>query len=76
MPKFNKGDVVRLKSGGPNMVITTILYEEAETQQLRFNYTVQKSHFGDSPALYLCAWFDGVENKEHLYPEESLESII
>ena len=76
MPKFNKGDVVRLISGGPNMVIVAVFHEDAETPQLKFQYIANKTLYGNSPALYLCTWFDGVEDKEHLYPEESLVSII
>jgi uncharacterized protein YodC (DUF2158 family) len=76
MALFNKGDIVRLKSGSPDMTITSVLTEDAETQQLRFNYIVNQQLYGNSPALYLCSWFVGTKVNSHLYPEEALELAI
>lgn len=73
MLKFSKGDIVRLKSGGLDMTIAAVLCENAESQSLRFNYIACKAKYGDSPALYICTWFDGKKDKEHIYPEEVLE---
>lgn len=76
MAQFNKGEVVRLKSGSPDMTITAVLTEDAETPQLRYNYMVNQKMFGNSPALYLCSWFVGTKENSHLYPEEALELAI
>ncbi len=76
MAQFNKGDVVRLKSGSPKMTITAVLTEDAETEQLRFNYVINQQMYGNSPALYICSWFEGTKENSHLYPEEALEVAI
>lgn len=76
MTKFNKGDIVRLKSGGLDMTIAAVLCEDAESQALSFNYIANKAKYGETPALYICTWFDGVQDKEHLYPEEVLEFAV
>lgn len=76
MAQFNKGDIVCLKSGSPKMTITAVLTEDAESPQLRFYYIANKAKYGETPAMYICTWFDGVEDKEHLYPEEALEFAV
>ncbi len=76
MAQFNKGDVVCLKSGSPKMTITAVLTEDSETQQMRFNYIVHQQMYGNSPALYICSWFEGTKDKSNIYPEEALELAI
>jgi uncharacterized protein YodC (DUF2158 family) len=61
--KFQVGDVVRLKSGGPNMTVT--------------NYAVYPFH--STEAQYQCKWFDekhkqGNANLE-LFKEAELEPV-
>ena len=38
--------------------------------------TISKNKYGETPAMYICTWFDGIKDKEHLYPEEALELAI
>lgn len=76
MAQFSKGDIVCLKSGSPKMTIVAVLTEDAESQQLRYQYIVNKNIYGETPAMYICTWFDGIKDKEHLYPEEALELAI
>ena len=58
--KFKIGDVVRLKSGGPNMTVTEYdVYGYAETQK-----------------KYLCRWFDDKHKPAELtFKEEELELV-
>ena len=58
--KFKIGDVVRLKSGGPNMTVA--------------NYDVYA--FEGSEKKYLCKWFDDKHKPaELLFKEEELEIV-
>ena len=56
---FQKGDVVRLKSGGPDM---TIGYFEDDV-----NNPENKNAFA------FCTWFVGKKSKGKVYPLELLE---
>lgn len=76
MAQFNKGDIVRLKSGSPQMTITAVLTEDADSKQLRYNYIMSQQMYGNSPAFYICSWFEGTKDKSQIYPEESLELAI
>ena len=58
--KFKTGDVVRLKSGGPNMTVTDYnVYGHRSTEK-----------------LYLCRWFDEKHKPAELtFKEEELELV-
>nr|DAR03073.1 MAG TPA: putative small protein [Inoviridae sp.] len=63
---FNVGDIVKLKSGGPDMTVQA----------------VEKSSTGltiDAPrefnGYYTCQWFAGKKLEKGRFPEESLESV-
>ena len=58
--KFKIGDVVRLKSGGPNMTVT--------------EYDV--FDYGGDQKKYLCRWFDEKNKPAELtFREEELELV-
>lgn len=57
MAEFKVGDVVKLKSGGPNMTI------EGRTQEYG---VTSKTHWH-------CVWFDGPQNYKEDFSETVLE---
>lgn len=58
--KFNVGDIVKLKSGGPEMAI----------REVRIN--LHQIFTGD----YVCQWFAGKKLDQGVFPEESLIPVI
>jgi uncharacterized protein YodC (DUF2158 family) len=58
MPEFKKGDVVKLKSGGPKMTIDDISeYGSGNNSNMRA----------------ICIWFDGGERNEGSFRLDTLE---
>ena len=57
-PKFNPGDFVRLKSGGPVMTV----------EKLDRNYLDQWN------GEYSCSWFAGAKNNHRSFTEQALEA--
>ncbi|MFZ7159657.1 YodC family protein, partial [Avibacterium gallinarum] len=58
--QFNVGDIVRLKSGGPDMTIRTVVRNISE----------------EFIGFYDCQWFAGKKLESGRFPEESLELIV
>ena len=58
MADFKLGDVVRLKSGGPDMTITQY---------------PRQSPVGNYDDRALCSWFDNGDRKVDEFPLEALE---
>lgn len=58
--KFEVGQVVKLKSGGPDMTI----------ESLRKNFDT-KAFLGE----YSCQWFAGKKLEKGIFPEQSLELV-
>lgn len=56
-PKFNAGDVVAIKSGGPEMTIKSV---------------IQPSQHGEQLLSYRCQWFAGKKLDSGIFPEVSL----
>ncbi len=54
---FNVGDIVKLKSGGPEMTINSV----------STNYTTN-----EFTGYYTCQWFAGKKLDQGKFPEESL----
>lgn len=60
-PKFNAGDVVQLKSGGPKMTV-----HQYDTEPMSDNLT----------SVVLCKWFDNNTNlQKEWFEEDSLERV-
>lgn len=60
--KFNKGDVVVMKSGGPPMTVDEV------------PGTIQP--WGDARDNYLCRWFRGATADHGSYAEHLLEKYV
>lgn len=69
---FSVGDIVRLKSGGPDMTVTEVekkrktgfgVYERDDNGAYVYN--------GD----YTCQWFAGKKLDRGVFPEESLLAV-
>jgi uncharacterized protein YodC (DUF2158 family) len=58
---FNVGDIVKLKSGGPEMTINAIS-THYETDEFTGTYT--------------CQWFAGKKLDQGKFPEESLIPVV
>ncbi len=66
--KFKVGDVVRLKSGGPDMVIVCI-YDGTNEGPYNMQALLRHRSHGD----LICKWYDSSSNKDELNfygPEE------
>lgn len=71
MANFKIGDVVRLKSGGPEMTVVSVI--EAEKGGLDSVVLTQK--YPDSSIFYRCEWFVGTKLSIDSFPENSLNSV-
>ena len=74
MAKFKKGDVVRLKSGGPAMTVVLVCSEDSQTSDEKNGYNAYQNKFGNSNAYYATNWFGGIKKEEDVFPEEALEA--
>lgn len=77
MPKYKRGDVVSLISGGMPMTITGVFVDNTDDMNINIAYESFRKKFGGaSSAFYSCSWFERKANKESVFPEESLKQII
>lgn len=61
---FKSGDVVRLKSGGPKMTVST--YKKI---------TPFKGQPYDTDTEVICEWFDGNTPYDRIFHQDSLEKV-
>lgn len=73
MSKFNIGDIVCLKSGGPNMTVEA-LYTSNMKSQFALAYGVLRQKYPESEVFYACKWFSGNKLESGTFPEEIIES--
>lgn len=65
--QFNVGDIVKLKSGGPDMTV-----QDLEKSSIGFTIEAPREFNG----YYSCQWFAGKKLESGVFPEESLELIV
>ena len=74
MPKYKRGDVVSLISGGMLITITSVFIDNTDDKNINIAYESFRKKFGGaSPAFYTCSWFEMKANQENVFPEESLK---
>ena len=74
MERYNVGDLVQLKSGGPVMTVSIVLEENTDSNQIKFNYIANKMKYPEAEYMYSCSWFikdnrGNDELKEALFPD-------
>ena len=45
MERYNVGDLVQLKSGGPVMTVSIVFEENSDSDRIRFNYFANKMKY-------------------------------
>ena len=80
MERFNTGDLVQLKSGGPAMTVSIVFEENSDSHQIRYKYIANKTKYPEAEYMYACSWFikDKIGNdvlSEALFPDYSLKKI-
>ncbi len=74
MKKLKAGDLVRLKSGGPEMTVRRIIGEDEDISfQLIDDYIKRMKGFKDGDVI--CQWFIDNELKDGAFPEDSLIAV-
>lgn len=69
MSDIKVGDVVTLKSGGPNMTVQRII--DDSRSQANTLASMRGGEVGD----VVCQWFDETDLKSNTFPPESLETV-
>ncbi len=66
---FNVGDIVKLKSGGPDMTVKSVEKSAKSSHGLQLDLDAPKEFNG----YYTCQWFAGKKLESGRFPEESLD---
>lgn len=70
MSDIKRGDVVVLKSDGPDMTVRLIVGEAEDTFEKMYSEATKRQGFKDGDII--CQWFKGDEIVEKAFPKESL----
>lgn len=68
--EFKIGDVIQLKSGGPEMTVQDILGDTTSKQQ-----TVAYTMAGHSNGELICKWFSGKKLETGIFKPETVDKI-
>jgi len=68
--EFKLGDVVQLKSGGPEMTVQNIVGKTTNKTEM-FAYTAS----GHAEGAVVCKWFSGNELKSDIFKPETLNIV-
>lgn len=75
MSSFNKGDVVKLLSGGCLMTIASVFTEEETAENRIMLYRSLMEIYPEENTFYICIWFNEKnELKQEVFPESVLTS--
>lgn len=69
--KFKTGDVVKLKSGGPDMTVSGYLKPVDYAAAI---YRTEPKDLGEG-VIVQCTWFDGKKSMSHRYHEDLLDLV-
>jgi uncharacterized protein YodC (DUF2158 family) len=71
-PLYKIGDVVQLKSGGPEMAIESVILPSPAARQIKRVMDRENEGVGELGVRYHCQWFNGKKAESEVFPEESL----
>lgn len=73
MAKFKKGQVVKLKSGGPDMTVKSVIGEDKKMPFLLIDNAWKDKGLIDGDVI--CVWFEGNTSKEDGFDIELLDLV-
>lgn len=72
--EIKKGDVVKLKSGGPEMTVLRIIgFEKSNTRTTMADKIITSAGYENGDVF--CEWFDKTELKNQVFKATSLEKV-
>lgn len=73
MSKFKLGEIVQLRSGGPDMTVINVI-EKASAGQWKMYVMRWQQENPNVETWYQTQWFEGTALKKEIFIEEALES--
>lgn len=72
MAKYTIGTRVRLVSGGPVMVVTSVVSSESTAMQEKILYKAMQQKYSSDGVYYVCAYF----TKENALKEDIFQELV